>query len=381
MKLSWLIISIPVLLTLNSCHPGVGKEEGSPSAGEVILSEETGDIIISREQFESMEMVVGDPLNTMFSNSVTVNGYVEAAPSGRAKITSLVSGRVAQIHVSSGDKVRRGQTLFSLESQEIIQLQQEYGEAIQHLHLLKADFERLQELSRENVVAEKDFLKAKSEFFGVQVQVAGLKSGLEMIHIDPLAVEKGEIVPFLNVKSPISGTITRQELVLGQHVLPLETSMEVVNADRLRLKLEVFETTMEDLSAGQQVTFSTPDHPEIRFTAILSHIGKAVSSDSRTVECFATIRPEDRGHFLHNMFVEATIVTCQREARALPEQSLIRETDKDFILLLIREEGEQMIFRKMPVQTGVTRQGQTEILDKELSSVLLEGVYSLWTEE
>ena len=164
MKFSWLIISIPVFLSLNACHQGTEGETDQASGEVADLSGETGDIIISREQFESMKMELGDPSTSMFSNSVSANGYVEAAPSGRAKITSLISGRVRQILVSSGDQVRRGQTLFTLESQEIIQLQQEYVEAVQHLLLLKSDYERMQVLSRENVVAEKDFLKAKSEF-------------------------------------------------------------------------------------------------------------------------------------------------------------------------------------------------------------------------
>ena len=381
MKFSWLIISIPFLLSLNACHQGTEGETDQTSGEVADLSGETGNIIISREQFESMKMEVGDPSTIMFSNSVSVNGYVVAAPSGRAKITSLISGRVRQILVSLGDQVRSGQTLFTMESHEIILLQQEYAEAIQDMELLAADYERMQALSRENVVAEKDFLKAKSAFLGMNAKVEGLKSRLLMIHIDPSAVEKGVIVPYLDVKSPIRGTITRQELVLGNQVAPLETTMEVVNENKLRLKLEVFETSIADLTVGQQVKFFTPMQSEQKFTATLSHVGKSVSTDSRTVECFASIRAEDRKFFVNNMYVETTIITCQREALAIPEQALIREPDRDFVLVLVAEQGDQMTFRKIPVQTGATRQGQTEILDKNLSSVLLEGAFSLLTEE
>lgn len=379
MKFTWLFISIPVLLSLNACHQGGGEEGGQQAGSDLSLN--AGEISISREQFESMEMVVGDPAVMMFSNSVSANGYIVAAPSGRAKITSLVSGRVRKIHVSSGDDVKSGQTLFTLESYEIIQLQQDYAEAVQRLKLLEADYKRSLALSEENIVAEKDFLKAESEFRSMETKAEGLKAGLKMIHIDPSTVEKGEIVPYLSVKSPINGTISRQELVLGQHVLPLETTMEVVNTSQLQLQLELFETSMAALMKGQEVKFSTPDQPDRSFTATLSHIGKSVSSDSRTVECFATIRSEDRNLFVNNMYVETTIVTCQREALAIPEQALIREADRDFVLVLVAEQGDQMTFRKIPVRTGVTRQGQTEILEETLTSVLLEGTFSLYSEE
>ena len=376
-----LIISIPVLLLNYSCHRGAVEESQTPTGEESYLAIEADAITISREQFESMDMKVGDPVATMFSNMVSANGYIEASPSGSAKISTLISGRVHQIKVSSGDFVKSGQTLFTLESYEFVILQQSYAEAFQHLKLLKADYERLQALWDEKIAAQKDFLKAESEYRSMKAEAEGLKARLRMIHIDPSVIESGNIVPYLSVKSPISGTITSLKLVLGQHVVPLETAMEVVNEDKLRLRLELFEKSIADLIVGQQVNFATPDLPERKFSATLSHIGKSVSLDSRTVECFATIAKDDRKLFVNNMYVESIIVTCEREALAIPEQALIKEHGRDYVLILTEEKDNQMTFMQIPVKTGVTRQGHTEILEENLSAVLLEGVYSLKIEE
>jgi cobalt-zinc-cadmium efflux system membrane fusion protein len=236
-------------------------------------------------------------------------------------------------------------------------------------------------LSDEKIAAEKDFLKAESEYKSLQAEVEGMKALLRMNYIEPAVIENGNIVPFLSVKSPISGTVTMQELMLGQHVEPLETAMEVVSTSKLRLRLEVFETSIADVAVGQQVSFATPNLPERKFPAIMSHIGKSVSSDSRTVECFATIADKERKFFMDNMYVEAFIITWEREALAIPEQALIREHERDYVLILIEENGDQMIFRQVPVETGVTRQGHTEILDRNLSDVLIDGVFSLRTDE
>lgn len=381
MKYSLLIILIPALLLFNACHRSAGEENSPASGEEISVTDLEGEITISREQFESMEMEVGDPAPMMFSNSVSANGYIEASPTGSAKISTLISGRVRQINVSSGELVKSGETLFSLESIEIILLQQTYAEAFQRLKLLKADYDRAQVLYDEKIAAQKDFLRAESEYKSLHVEVEGLRAQLKMIHIDPSIVESGDIVPFLSVKSHISGTITSQKLVLGQHLIPLETAMEVVNEAKLRLRLELFEKSISELEAGQTVLFFTPDLPERKFEATLSHIGKAVSPDTRTVECFAEIRDEDRKLFLDNNYVEASIITCEREAPAIPEEALIREADRDFLLILTGEKEDEMTFRKVPVHTGVTRQGHTEILDGEITSILIKGVYSLWTDE
>jgi len=84
---------------------------------------------------------------------------------------------------------------------------------------------------------------------------------------------------------------------------------------------------------------------------------------------------------VNNLFVETSIVTCQREAMAIPESALIREPDRDFVWIRVNEEGDQMTFRKIPVQTGVTLGGHTEILEEGLSEILLEGAYNLWSGE
>ncbi len=381
MKVTLLIISIPVLLSFNSCKQGHGGENGALAGEEIIQANESGEVDLTREQFESMEMEIGDPAPMRFFQSVPANGYIEASPTGSARISTLVSGSVRQINVAVGDRVRRGQTLFSLESHEIILLQQNYAEATQRLKLLKSDFERLEQLWEQNVGAKKDYLRAESEYKQTLAEVGGLKARLEMIHLDPSVIENGKIVPYLVVKSPVSGTITRQELVLGEYVEPSEIAMEVVDQDQLRLRLELFEKSIADLAEGQMVTFFTPDQTEHIYEATLTHIGKTVSPESRTVECFAELDKEDRGHFINNMYVEATIITCEREAKAVPEEALISEPDRDYVLTLIGEESGRMIFRKVPVQTGVTRQGYTEILDEDLSDVLLKGTYNLWVEE
>ncbi len=102
---------------------------------------------------------------------------------------------------------------------------------------------------------------------------------------------------------------------------------------------------------------------------------------TKTVQCIAQVKAEDRGAFVNNLFVETSIVTCLREAMAIPESALIREPDRDFVWIRVNEEGDQMTFRKIPVQTGVTRGGHTEILEEGLSEILLEGAYNLWSGE
>jgi len=341
----------------------------------------SGQIVITKDQFNEAGMVIGDPPIEMFSNEVPANGFVVAAIGGSARINTLVPGRVRQIYHAEGETVRKGEVLFSMESNDFITLQQEYAEVHQQVQLLEADYQRQKALYEEKILAEKDFLRTESDYRRMLSKRESLGARLRMIHVDPGEIESGTIVPFLTIRSPIPGTITHQELVLGQFLDPQTTVMEVVDGRKLQLSLRVFEQSLEELAIGQVVQFNTPDHPETVYEGILSHVGKSIDPDTKTVHCIARLDPDTGENFVNNLFVETRIITCKREVRAVPENAVTKEPDYDFVWTLLDETEEGFVFRKTPVQTGVTREGYTEILDEDLSSVLLVGAYNFWTED
>ena len=381
MKYFLIAYGITVFLLLSSCHGSKdGNGLGEP-ADERALTGREGEMILSRSQFETMGMKIGDPAPIMFSNAINANGYVTAKPSGSARVSTMISGRVTKIYHSPGDLIKKGQALFTLEGNEIIGLQQAYGEAYHQLKVLQKDYDRLRTLSEGNVVSQKDFLKSESEYKSMMARVDGLKARLNIIQIDPAKVESGNLIPQIDVVSPIAGTIIRQQMVLGQFVEPQETLLELIDHQKMQLSLQIFEKDLGDIAIGQKVLFYRPDNPEREFEARLSHIGKSIDPETRVVQCLAQIAVPDQGAFMNNLFVETRIITCQREAPAIPEASMIKEADRTYVLVLQDENQAQMIFKKIPIRTGVTRQGFTEVLEEGVQNILIEGAYNLWGEE
>lgn len=378
MKKAIKYLIIPALIFIHACHAGGGSEGSQTEEAEQGPS---GEIILTKEQFDGALMKVGSPLSKSFSQVVSGSGIIGSTLYGRAKINTLISGRIRNLNFSLGDRVEKGEVLFTLQSHEIILLQQEYAEVVQQLILLESDYQRLKALSEENIVALKDFQRTESEYRTMQARAEGLKSRLRMINIEPSGVEKGIILPLLSVISPIDGVVTRQELVLGQFVEPQVTVMEVVDPMKLQLNIWLFESDLIGLESGQTVEFYTPGNVDQIFEATLSNIGKSVDIKTKTVQCIARIKPEDMGVFVNNQFVETRIITCQRQAMAIPESALIREPDRDFVWIRVDETVDRVTFRKVPVLTGPTRGGYTEILEEDLSDVLLEGAYNLRSED
>ncbi len=157
--------------------------------------------------------------------------------------------------------------------------------------------------------------------------------------------------------------------------------MELIDIDQLQLNIHVFEKDLKDMAVGQQVLYYDPDDMERVFEATLSHIGKSIDPDTKTVMCIAQLKPADRSAFVNSLYVETQIITCQREAPAIPGQALIKEEGLYYVLALVGEREENLIFRKIPVNLGVVQQEYAEVLDEGLKDILIEGGYNLLTGE
>lgn len=385
LKYSLLVVIILTIPFIPSCHnkkQGLTEESGGKDSLTAVNAEKKiSEIAISKEQFESSGMKMGDPLPMIFQKKVSANGYIVASPSGYVKINTLIPGRVKQINRSEGDYINKGQLLFTMESNEIILLQQEYAEAFNQLSSLKASYERQKALAEEKITSQKDFIETEGNYRSLLSKTEGLKARLRMINIDPLQVEKGTIMPVSSIYSPIQGYITKLDLVMGQFIEPQETVMELINIDQLQLKINVFGNDLKDMALGQKVLFYDPDDMDRVFEATLSNIGKSIDPDTKTVLCKAQIKPADQTNFVNGLYVKTEIITSHREAPAIPGQALTREKDQYYVLVLAEEKAENLIFHKIPVHIGVVMQDWAEVTDEGLKNILIVGTYNLFTEE
>jgi cobalt-zinc-cadmium efflux system membrane fusion protein len=109
------------LSLLFACNPG----DQQPAEDNQADSEKNS---ITPAQFEAAGMQKGNPEKRTFSQTIQARGEVIASPAGQAKISSLFEGKVKLIKVKTGDQVKKGQLLCTIESGEFIRLQQEYAE-------------------------------------------------------------------------------------------------------------------------------------------------------------------------------------------------------------------------------------------------------------
>ncbi|NPA36084.1 MAG: efflux RND transporter periplasmic adaptor subunit [Chlorobi bacterium] len=334
-------------------------------------------IKITQKQFDFSGMQLGKVSTHKFEKTVDCNGYINVTPDGLANISTQIGGLIKKINVSPGDRVKKGDILCELSSNDFINLQKDFAETSAKLNQLEADYKRSKKLYEEKIGSEKNFIAIESAYNAMKAQYTAYKMQLQMLGLNVDRIEKGNFYSACPVVSPITGLVSDVYVNLGQFAEQQQRLMEVIDQNKMQLRLSVFEDDIYYLKPGQTVRFHTVNNQDTLYTASLNKLSKSINPETKTITCLANITPGQKD-FVNNSFIRAGIITDKQDAPALPNDALIKSETGIKVLSLVKKEGDTYYFKPVKVNTGRVSKKFTEILNgKDLDDVLIKGVYNL----
>jgi cobalt-zinc-cadmium efflux system membrane fusion protein len=376
MKKTIKIILVFVVVAISSCSNQTNEQTQSQVENKEEIN--NGLFQISEAQFSTEGMELGSVRTMKFKKEITCNGYINASRNGEALVSSHISGLVETINVSIGDKVKKGQILCTLSSNDFISLQEYFTVTSAKLKVAKKSYERNKKLFKQNVGSEKDYNLAESEYKSNLAKFNSLKKRLEMLKLNVSNIERGRLYSFLPIYSPIEGHVASRNIVLGEHVDSSVGLMKIVNNKELQLILSIFEKDVNKLMVGQEVKFSSIGDFSKEFNAKISMVGRTINKESKTIKCVAKIDNVSSLNFVNDSFVNAKIIVGNSEAKAISSQAIIKSGKDNYVLVNVKKESGIYYFEKVKVETGSSFNGFTEILnDVEMDNILVKGVYNI----
>ncbi|HEY8934026.1 MAG TPA: efflux RND transporter periplasmic adaptor subunit [Cyclobacteriaceae bacterium] len=137
-----------------------------------------------------------------------------------------VNGYITGIYFKEGEKVKKGQKLYSIDQQ---QSEATYNQAlaslfVQEANLAKAkkDVERYRELDKKDAVAKQQVDYAEAAYEAAQKQVDAAKASVHAVQTN---------VRYATIVAPFDGTIGISAVRLGASVLPGQTLLNTISSD------------------------------------------------------------------------------------------------------------------------------------------------------
>lgn len=300
MKKIFIPVVMALLVACNSSKENkpVETETATPSA--VIVTDS-----VKTTAGKSEENVDGVSGATQIDR-VSFNGTLVIPPQYFATVTLTMGGIVKSTSLLPGMYVKKGTVLATLENPEFITLQQTYLDSYAQTEYLKAEYNRQQNLAKEEVASQKKLQQTKADYESMESRLQASAAQLSLLGVNPEGLQKSGIFPYLEVKSPLNGYVGNLQMNLGKHVAAGEPLCDVIDKNKMLLRLTTYEKDLADIQLGSQVDFIVNGLGKKVFRAKLISIGQEVDEVSRSLEVYAEVEQSDP-LFRPGMYVTAQI--------------------------------------------------------------------------
>lgn len=372
-------LSIVFLSLILGCGGAVVEGHDDHEAAEGGHAE----VSLTPEAVAAARLVVAPAVEATLQRELVLQGRVVLDPRKQAVISAWIGGQVDVISVRSGDDVRRGQRLATVQSPEL-------GEAVGAFRAAKARddaadarMDRLKRLEADGVAAHAQVLDAEAEHAGALGALEAAEERLRILGVDPTQGDPhaGEHFPsHVPVRSPISGKVLTANASVGTRVEPGHELFRVGDLTEVWLLLAVYERDLSTVAVGQTVRFTVAAWPGETFEGLVEQVGDWVEPQARTIEVRVLVSNED-SRLKPNMFAEATLSGAQSMAKTgivLPAAA-VQEMDGAQIVFVREAPGH---FEAIEVEIG-ERTTQQVLITSGIpigAPVVMEGAFALKSE-
>jgi cobalt-zinc-cadmium efflux system membrane fusion protein len=293
-------------------------------------------------------------------------GSIDFDEDRSVQVFSPYQGKIISALVNLGDKVAKGEPLYTIDSPDLIQAASTLIGAEAAVDLTSKELKRAKSLSGPNGVSEREIEQATSE---EQTAEAALKAARDAVRIfgktdaeiDQIATTR-QINSALVVRSPVTGRVTARDAQPGLLVQPGNPPAPYSVAD-LSVKWMVANVTEGDsplFRLGQPIEATVVAYAGRVFRGRISALGAAVDPTTHRlmVRCEIT-DPDDE---LRPGMLASFVIRVQApvESVAIPMTGVVRNGDGTMAAWVTTDRHR---FVQRIITIGRQRDGQYQVLD------------------
>lgn len=364
------LLSLAIFLSCSSNETNNVTEEVEK------VSSDNKTITLTQEQIAVAGIKTGSIGKMKISETVECTGTIDVPPENIASVSPIINGFIKSLNYNSGDYVKKGAVLATLQHPDFIQLQQQYLEAKSQVDYYQEEFKRQGELTVENAASIKKMQKAKAEYLSFEANYKSLKAQLELLGVNTGKIEKEEFEKEFKMFAPISGTVSMLNTNLGRFISPESPVYEVINDENLFLQLNVFEKDLPKIAVGQKVIFRILND-QTEYVAKVKRIGIGIDKSNRTT-IVQSIIVKKSNNLTPGKFINASVLINEREANTLRSEAIVYFNSEPHVFIKSTN-----TFNLVKVKTGIEQNNMIEILEADntllKAEIVVMGTYYLST--
>jgi RND family efflux transporter MFP subunit len=291
----------------------VYEEDGGAAAA--------GAIAVSPTTIQSMGVRTAKVEVRSLSHDTWTVGLVTFDERNLSTINTKVNGWVERLYVNAtGDPVRRGQTLLSIYSPDLVSAQDEYLLALRNLKTLeKSPYPEMVDGARRLAAAS----RRRLEYFDISAaQIEALKN-------------TGQVKKHLSLASPVQGIVTKRLVTRGTYVQAGIPLLEVADLSTIWVDADIYQYELPWIKVGQKVEMNLQYLPGETFAGKIDYIYPYLKESSRTVRVRLRF-PNPRLKLKPEMFSQVQIKSpVTKEAVVVPTEAVLDTGLKQHVFIAL----------------------------------------------
>lgn len=309
----------------------------------------------------TVPVTVSEAQNESIAAKTVISGKV--TPLSEVMIMPKIAGKVSQVPVDMGARVKKGQLLVKIDTADLeINLSAAltglqnakltHNQAVLNYNNAKSNYERMQAMFNEGAISQQQLEQAELAY---NLAKDGMNAPVEANAQNQIDTIRNHIAN-ATMTSPVDGEVATRNIEPGEMAGPSQPVMTVVNIDKILVEGTVAESDIALVKQGQKVTVKV-EAAGGNFEGIVKILSPVANSQTKGYP--VKIEIDNSGRKLKpGMFAEIELVTKSKEAAlVIPKEALVtRGADK---ILYVVQGG---IAIERPVETGIEANDKVEII-------------------
>ena len=321
-----------------------GGKEGNKEDHVEAEEQHAETIILTAQQITEQGVQLAKAEMGVVTKSASYPAKIMVNTDRQAHVSPAFSGHVESVNVELGQHVKKGQALATLLVPDLVDQQANLHIVQTNLQLARQDYERERQLWSQGISAKQDYQRAYNAYKQAQIQLQAAKSRLSAF--GAASSSNGRYV----LTAPISGVISKKDLVVGENVQLADQLFIIDQLDQLWLEFIAPNAEFTALAPNQKIEFKSLQTGNI-FTAQVQSLNSEADAQTGRLQVRAKVL-SNAAELRPNLMVNVQLQQAGSTQALRVLKSAIQKVEGKDVVFVASEHDQKIEFKAQAVVLG-----------------------------
>ncbi|CAM3025888.1 MULTISPECIES: efflux RND transporter periplasmic adaptor subunit [Pseudomonas] len=328
-------------------QPTVAAAEAPKEEGE----EEEGALVLNDQQIQAAGIQLALAQPRQISTLLSLPGEVRFDEDRTSHIVPRAAGVVESVKVNLGQKVKQGELLAVIASQQISDQRSELAASERRVELARTTFQRERQLWQDKISAEQDYLLARQTLQEAEIALNNARQKMNALSGSAVLAGGNRY----ELRAPFAGVVVEKHLGVGEVVSETSAAFTLSDLSQVWVTFGVFPKDLNKVQVGKPVKVSSTEMgTDVMGT--VAYVGNLLGEQTRTATVRVTV-PNPDDSWRPGLFVAVQVSTDTYAAAVTVPAAAIQTVEDKPSVFVRTAEG----FMTRHVELGVSENGFVEV--------------------